>query len=215
VVGEPVSAADLLEELRRRRLVSPASQMLTRVERVTSGLASLDAVCGGGFPRGRIVEVLLPVSGAGTILYSFLAAATGRGEVAAVVDPADGFEVASALEAGVALERLLWVRARSKKEALRAAELILEAGGFGAVVLDDMTRERKRPAVPSSAWMRLKKLAAASGAVLLVLSRSAQAGTFSSLSVRVQRGRARFSGKGERWLEGIDLSFELLRMKQR
>lgn len=207
-----VLAVDLLDELRRKRLLLPASQIDRGVDLVSSGHAGLDRVCSGGFPRGTIVEVLTPASGCGQILYSFLSAGTARGESMALVDPADGFDVTSAHAASVALERLLWVRARNRKEALRAAEMILDAGGFGAVVLDLLTRS-KGGCVPSAAWMRLRRLASASRAVLLVLSATPQAGTFASLSVRVRRGRARFQGTGERWLGGVDLSFEIRKKK--
>jgi len=212
----PVPAGDLLGELRRKRLLVPASQIDCGMDLVTSGHAGLDRVSAGGFPRGGIVEVLLPTSGGGAILYAFLAATTARQEIAALVDPADGFDVTSAQAAGVALDRLLWVRARSRKEALRAAETILEAGGFAAVVLDmrpPSPRCKKGSQIPSSAWMRLRRLASASRAVLLVLSGTPETGTFASLSVRVHRGAARFHGAGERWLGGVDLSFELRKKK--
>jgi hypothetical protein len=207
-----VSAGDLLDELRRKRLLTPASQIDGETVLVSSGHVKLDRVCGGGLPKGCIVEIVAPSCGGGTILYSFLAATTARGELCALLDPADGFDVSSAHAAGVGLDRLLWVRARGRKEALQAAELILDAGGFQAVVLDLLSR-KSRTAIPPAAWMRLRRLASISQAVVLVLSQTAETGTFATLSVQVQRGRARFRGAKERWLEGIDLSFELRRKK--
>jgi hypothetical protein len=65
-----------------------------------------------------------------------LAAVTGCGEVAAWVDGADAFDPVSAAAAGVSLDRVLWVRPRSLGEAVRAAEVVLEAGGFTALVVD-------------------------------------------------------------------------------
>ena len=41
---------------------------------------------------------------------AMLAAATGRGELVAVVDALDAFDVESAAAAGVDLDRLLWIR---------------------------------------------------------------------------------------------------------
>ena len=63
--------------------------------------------------------------------------------------------------------------------------------------------------------MRIKKLAGASGAVVLVISTAPRVGTFASLAVSVHRRRARWRGRNsrERWLEGVELSFDLRRKK--
>jgi hypothetical protein len=138
--------------------------------------------------------------------------------MAAVVDPKEGFDVASAQAAGVVLEHLLWVRPRgSFSRALRAIERILSSGGFGMVALDlgvDFPKASGVRAVPA-AWMRIRKLAVARGAVVLVISPAPRVGTFASLAVGVGRRRADWRGRGarERWLEGVELSFDLRRKK--
>src|SRR5437879_2643742 len=78
---------------------------------VASGLISLDAILGGGFPRGRISEVVgSRTSGRTRLLLTSLAAATSRGALTALVDVADGLDPASAAGIGVDLQRLLWIR---------------------------------------------------------------------------------------------------------
>jgi hypothetical protein len=66
-----------------------------------------------------------------------------------------------------------------------------------------------------AAWMRIRKLAVACGAVVLVVSPVPRVGTFASLAVEVGRRRAHWRGRGpkERWLEEIELSFDLRRKK--
>jgi hypothetical protein len=131
------------------------------------------------------------------------------------VDPKESFDVASAHKAGVVLEHLLWVRPRgSFSRALRALERILSSGGFGVVALDLGVDSLKASGVPA-AWMRIRKLAVASGAVVLVISPTPRVGTFASLAVGVGRRRAHWRGRGakERWLEGVELSFDLRRKK--
>jgi hypothetical protein len=133
----------------------------------------------------------------------------------AVVDPRESFDVASARAAGVVLEHLLWVRPRgSPAKALRALERILSAGGFGMVALDLGVDSLKAAGAPA-AWMRIRRLAVASGAVVLVISPTPRVGTFASLAVGVGRRRALWRGRGakERWLEGIELCFDLRRKK--
>ena len=71
----------------------------------------LDRQLGGGFPRGQLSELIGQRSaGRTTLLLHTLAAATARGELVALVDALDMFDVASAVAAGVDLDRLLWVR---------------------------------------------------------------------------------------------------------
>ena len=206
---------DILAELKRKRLVVPAGRVERRRRTVSSGFSELDRVAGGGLPAGAISEVVAPSCGGATVLYAALAGATSRGEVAAVVDPREGFDVASAHAAGVVLENLLWVRPRgSFSRALWAIERILSSGGFGMVALDLGVDPPKASGV-SAAWMRIRKLAVARGAVVLVVSPAPRVGTFASLAVGVGRRRADWRGRGarERWLEGIELSFDLRRKK--
>lgn len=206
---------DLLSELKRKRLVVPADRVEREGRTVPSGLEQLDRVAGGGLPAGAITEVVALSCGGATVLYAALAGATSRGQMAAVVDPQEGFDVASAHAAGVVLERLLWIRPQgSFKKALQALERILSSGGFGMAALDLGVGSKKAFEAPA-AWMRIRKLARASGAVVLVISATPRVGTFASLGVSVRRRRARWRGRvsKERWLEGIELSFDLRRKK--
>ncbi|MEX2303434.1 MAG: hypothetical protein WD733_21005, partial [Bryobacterales bacterium] len=76
-----------------------------------TGFAALDALLSGGIPRGQITELLGQASsGRTSVTFAMLAEATGRGEVAAYIDATDSLDPRSAQRAGIALERLLWVR---------------------------------------------------------------------------------------------------------
>jgi len=75
------------------------------------GVTELDAVLGGGFPRGSLVELCGPASSGRTSLaYSLLAQATERQEACAFVDVSDSLDPVSLAAAGVELPRLLWIR---------------------------------------------------------------------------------------------------------
>lgn len=207
---------DLIDELKRQHLLRPASQLAAEPERVATGLAALDQVSGGGLPRGRISELIVGPSGGASVLHAVLAAVAGRGEPSALVDPADGFHPHSAQAAGVDLARLLWVRPPDVPTSLRAAELILGVGGFGAVALNllspSVAGPRAHPARAGPAqWLRLDRLARREEALVLVISRSGLVGTFASLVVRVAGCRAHWrpGSGGERWLHALDLSFSL------
>ena len=92
--------------------VTPASRLGVRPapEMAPSGIPALDALS-GGWPRGCLSEICGPASSGRTgILLAALAASTQNGEVCALVDAGDALHPASAKAAGVAMERLLWVR---------------------------------------------------------------------------------------------------------
>lgn len=81
------------------------------VELQPSGVAELDAMLGGGFPRGSLVEFCGPsCSGRTSLAVSLLAQATERQEACAFVDVSDSLDPVSLAAAGVELPRLLWIR---------------------------------------------------------------------------------------------------------
>jgi recombination protein RecA len=81
------------------------------VELQPSGVTELDAVLGGGFPRGSVVELCGPASSGRTSLaFSLLAQATERQEACAFVDVSDSLDPISLAAAGVDLPRVLWIR---------------------------------------------------------------------------------------------------------
>jgi hypothetical protein len=81
------------------------------VELQPSGVIELDAVLGGGFPRGSLVELCGPASSGRTSLaFSLLAQSTERQEACAFVDVSDSLDPISLAAAGVELPRLLWIR---------------------------------------------------------------------------------------------------------
>ena len=81
------------------------------VELQPSGVTELDALLGGGFPRGSLVELCGPAcSGRTGLAFSLLAQATERQEACAYVDVCDSLDPISLAAAGVELWRLLWIR---------------------------------------------------------------------------------------------------------
>ena len=139
-----------------------------------TGCPDLDAALGGGVRRGHLSEMIgAPSSGRATLVASVLAAATARGEVAALVDTCDTFDPPTAASHGVDLTRVLWVRETGDAaRALKAFSLVLQAGGFGIVVLDlaDVPSAAIRR-FPWTTWMRVARMVEGSDtAGLLVAS---------------------------------------------
>jgi recombination protein RecA len=81
------------------------------VELQPCGVAELDAVLGGGFPRGSLVELCGSASSGRTSLaLSLLAQTTAQQEACAFVDVSDSLDPMSLAAAGVDLPKVLWVR---------------------------------------------------------------------------------------------------------
>jgi hypothetical protein len=174
--------------------VAPASRLAVRPapEMVSSGIAAMDALT-GGLPRGCLTEIFGPASsGRTTLLLSALAAATQRGECCAVVDASDALDTQSAAAAGIELDRLLWVRCgenspeRRLEQLLRAADLLLESGGFGLIALDlgDLPLQTVRR-IPLTTWFRFRRAVEHTFTVLLAVERQSIAGSCSSLLIKL------------------------------
>jgi hypothetical protein len=187
---------------------------LTRKDRrLSSGLAPLDALIDGGIPRGRISEITgCAGSGKTSIAASFAAFATRRGEVAAWLDASGSFDPESMAAAGVDLRRMLWasmrrgsardlrspllkgeglgVRSRHQSAIVKAAELVLEAGGFGLVVVDFGEAPR---ALTYASSLRIARAAERSGAAVIAIAPWRMCGTFAALSIAASRAETSFS----------------------
>lgn len=195
---------DLGASVRRGGAEAPAAPCFA------TGLAGVDRALGGGFPRGRVSEVVGPACcGRTSLALALLARVTAQGELAAVVDRPDVFDPASAASAGVDLARVLWVRPPGLGEALRSVEHVLQAGGFPLVLLDLSLGEA--PRIPASAWPRLRKASAAAAAALVLLGRERLAGTFADLALELD-ATPRFES-GPDWLAGLDCRVRLVRSR--
>jgi recombination protein RecA len=158
---------------------------------VPSGIPEID------LPRGCLTEIFGPASsGRTTLLHSILAEATAREEVCALVDADDAFDPASASTAGVRLDRLIWVRsAHNAEHALKAADLLIQGGGFGVVAMDlgDTPLSAARR-ISLTSWFRLRRAVEHTPTVLLSVSRQSNAKTCASLTLECRRERAAWSG---------------------
>jgi hypothetical protein len=169
---EPLAPAErgaVLAELRTRCLEGRASGAL-RPAGLATGFASLDAVLpGGGWPRGAVTELLGERAGIGelSLLLPALIALARAGRTLACVAPPHLPYAPALQQAGLPLERLLWLPLDPSREALWAAEQLLRCPAVGAVLL--------WPAVIDERQVRRLQLAAETGGGSAWLYRPAQA----------------------------------------
>lgn len=150
------------------------------------------------FPRGRISEISGPrFSGRTALLHDVLAASTSHGECAALIDACDAFDPCSAEAVGVKLQKLLWVRCKSNAEhALRAADLLIQAGGFGVVALDLIeARGSELARIPATAWFRFRRAVEPTPTVLLVVADKPLAKSCAAKRVMLERRKPVFTGQ--------------------
>src|SRR5687767_865950 len=209
--------AELESLLRARRLdvtltsSAPWSAAATEEELcVPTGIAAIDTALGGGLRRGHLSEIAGPrSSGRTTVLCSAMTAAGSRGELAAVVDVTDRFDPVSAQSAGVDLSALLWVRDTGHLDrALKAMNLILQAGGFGIVALDlaDVPPRLIRQ-VPYTTWIRLARIIEGTPTVAVIVGAERTARSPGGVTISLDPSSGRWSGRSDRsrLLQGVEL----------
>lgn len=93
-----------------------------------------------------------------------------------MVDMHDSFHPASAQIVGIALEQIVWVRCQKEiQHAMRAADLLLHAGGFGVVLLDLCEASPQAlNRIPLSYWHRLRRAVEHTPTILLVCADSSE-----------------------------------------
>jgi recombination protein RecA len=224
---------ELSLEARFPSALTPAARTVREV--ASTGVEAADRILEGGLPVGAISEIVGPASSGRTSLaLSFLAQRTAEGRVCAWVDVEDALDPESAAANGINLKQLLWVRCRPEgpersaprfrrdakagpvwtrlDQALRATDLLLQAGGFAAIVLDLAdTAPEHGCRIPLATWFRFRQAADRTRCSLVLLGRTAFAQ--SSAAVALECGPLRAEAAGGTVLRRF--TGELWREKQR
>jgi recombination protein RecA len=196
-------------------------------------IALVDVCLRGGLPRGQLSELTGTCSsGRTTLLLQLMAAATQRGEIAAFVDTHDRLDVASAAAAGVDLDRLLWIRGMTGTRdpgsgiretdptidrALKALNLVLQAGGFSLVAIDlaDVPPVRLRQ-IPFTTWPRVQRTIEGSDTACVLVTPEPLARSAGGLTLSLA-GRSTWAGVSDRShrLQGIDFRVRVVSPRKR
>ncbi|WP_199297137.1 recombinase RecA [Synechococcus sp. FACHB-909] len=114
-----------------------ASRM--RVETVPTGALTLDLALGGGYPKGRVVEVYGPESsGKTTLTLHAIAEVQKRGGVAAFVDAEHALDPVYAAALGVDIENLLVSQPDTGEMALEIVDQLVRSAAVDIVVVDSV-----------------------------------------------------------------------------
>jgi hypothetical protein len=167
-------------------------------EQIPTGIPAIDKLTEGGIPRGTLTEICGGEStGRTALVFALLGQATRRGECCAWIDTAGAFDPVSAVEAGVNLDHVLWVNCGGNAQhALKSTDLLIQAGGFGLVVLDMAdTPDAVARRIPLASWFRLRHAAERTGAALVAVERKINARSCSTLQIEMRLKKPLWIGK--------------------
>jgi hypothetical protein len=168
---------------------------------MATGVPGLDELLFGGLPRGQVSEIHGPASSGRTgIALAVTARATRTGALAVWIDPQDRLDPRSASDAGVALDRLLWLRGAAASRgsllaAVSAAGTLLGSGLFELVVVD--LGGIGRPGLqrlPGATWIRLQRMVESQPGALLLVADAHVAHGPAGVSLALRGAGASWSG---------------------
>ena len=114
-----------------------ASRM--KVETISTGALTLDLALGGGYPKGRVVEVYGPESsGKTTLTLHAIAEVQKNGGVAAFVDAEHALDPVYAASLGVDVENLLVSQPDTGEMALEIVDQLIRSSAVDLVVVDSV-----------------------------------------------------------------------------
>ncbi len=109
------------------------------VELVPSGALSLDLALGGGYPKGRIIEIYGPESsGKTTLTLHAIAEIQKKGGTAAFIDAEHALDPAYAKRVGVDTANLLVAQPDNGEQALEIVETLVRSNAVDLIVVDSV-----------------------------------------------------------------------------
>lgn len=109
------------------------------VELIPSGALSLDLALGGGYPKGRIIEIYGPESsGKTTLTLHAIAEIQKQGGTAAFIDAEHALDPSYAKKLGVDTDNLLVSQPDNGEQALEIAETLVRSNAVDLIVVDSV-----------------------------------------------------------------------------
>jgi hypothetical protein len=137
------------------------------------------------------------------VVLRALATSCATGEATALVDVGGALDPRAAASCGVPLPALLWIRCAADQppQAMKAADLVVAAGGFGVVVID---LGEARPRIPDAAWLRLQHAARNQATTVLIAGAARAARAFAATAIELGPRTPRFLTDGPTLFDGLD-----------
>lgn len=109
------------------------------VETIPSGALSLDLALGGGYPKGRIIEIYGPESsGKTTLTLHAIAEVQRQGGTAAFIDAEHALDPSYARKVGVDTDNLLVSQPDNGEQALEICETLVRSNAVDLIIVDSV-----------------------------------------------------------------------------
>ncbi len=193
-----------------------------------TGITALDQQI-HGIPRSALTQIHAPLglsSGKTALLVSLMAQLTRQEQFCALVDANDCFDPESAEAAGVNLARVLWVRCSPKQrlkpleQAFKAADILIQNGGFGLIAVDIGNVEEKQVRrIPLTTWFRFARVVEKMPAALVFLMTYPAAQSCAGLTLHLAGAEPGWASTGKlahaRFLSELQCQVEVGRSRLR
>lgn len=109
------------------------------IERISSGSMLLDHALGGGYPRGRVIEIFGGESaGKSSLCLMAIAEAQKKGGRAGFIDMEHALDLSYAKKLGVDIDELVLTQPNDGDDAMEIANQMIKSGLFAIVVVDSV-----------------------------------------------------------------------------
>lgn len=109
------------------------------IELLPSGSLSIDIALGGGYPKGRIIEIYGPESsGKTTLTLHAIAEIQKQGGTAAFIDAEHALDPAYAKKVGVDIDNLLVSQPDNGEQALEICETLVRSNAVDLIIVDSV-----------------------------------------------------------------------------
>ena len=133
-----------------------------------TGWSPLDALLGGGLPKGSITQLIIPHISAGgaIVLHEIIEAMHQHSQCVALIDGKNSFEPSTDYPL------LLWIRCQNVPQALKATVLVLRDSNLPLSILDfKQNSETELRKIPGTTWYRFQRIAEENKSTLLTITR--------------------------------------------
>lgn len=133
----------VLEEINKKfgekAILSLGDESFSPKDKIATGILSLDKILGGGFPKGKMVEIYSE-SGCGKTGICLLAMANAQkqGYKVAIVDMEHALDPNFASLLGLDINEVFISQPNEGSEALTILQMLVKSGEFGVVLLDSI-----------------------------------------------------------------------------
>lgn len=111
------------------------------IERNKTGSLKIDNLVGGGYPKGRIIEIYgKESSGKSTVAMHAVAEVQKSGGTAAFIDMEHAFNREYAKNLGIDINKLIFAQPSSGEEALDMTEALVKTGEVDIIVVDSVAQ---------------------------------------------------------------------------